>query len=86
VADAKTNFAAPGVEVDLAMLGYSRTWEGNPGIEWDEPRDVRRVEVDFEHESQIPPEDAVRIEYWVSSWPQRSACGWTKTDSPWQGE
>src|SRR5438045_1626420 len=27
-----------GEEVDLAAFGQARTWDGNPGVEWDEPR------------------------------------------------
>ncbi len=61
-------------------------WEGNPGIEWDEPRDVRQVEVEFPDARSVPLPNALRVEYWVSSWPPRWSGGWTKTDTPWQGE
>ena len=40
-------------------------------MEWDEPREVNSVEVDFPPGGRIPPPGSVRIEYWVSSWPPR---------------
>jgi hypothetical protein len=76
----------PGDEVDLAPFGHTTTWDGNPGVEWDEPRDVRRVEVDFPDGQCIPSGDALKVEYWVSSWPPQPSGGWTKTDTRWQGE
>ncbi|PYV26664.1 MAG: hypothetical protein DMG24_06570, partial [Acidobacteria bacterium] len=75
-----------GEEVDLAAFGQARTWDGNPGVEWDEPRVVRRVEVDFSGAGNVPAEGALSVEYWVSNWPPLPRGGWTKTDTPWQGE
>ena len=83
---ADPSLPSPGDEVDLALFGRESTWDGNPGVEWDEPRDLERVEADFQDETQIPSERAIRVEYWVSSWPALPAGGWTNTDSPWQGE
>ena len=34
----------PGDEINLAPFGHARVWDGNPGIEWDEPREILRVE------------------------------------------
>src|SRR5579859_1811958 len=76
----------PGDEVDLAPFGHARVWDGSPGIEWDEPREIRRVEVDFTDAQHVPAEGALSVEYWVSSWPPVPSGGWTKTDTPWQGE
>jgi hypothetical protein len=78
--------ARVGKEVDLAELGRQGIWEGYTGVQWDEPRDVKRVEIEFQEAVQMPPEDIVHLEYWVSSWPPKPAGGWTQTDSPWQGE
>lgn len=76
----------PGQEVDLVPFGHAKVWDGNPGVEWDEPRDVRRVELDFADERQIPTQEAIHPVYWVSSWPPRASGGWTATDTTWQGE
>ncbi len=76
----------PGDEINLAPFGHARVWDGNPGIEWDEPREIRRVEVDFTDAQHVPAESASSVEYWVSSWPPVPSGGWTKTDTPWQGE
>ncbi|HUY15420.1 MAG TPA: hypothetical protein VMX16_17590 [Terriglobia bacterium] len=75
----------PGEVVNLATFGRSKDWDGNPGIEWDEPRDVWRVEIDFAGSSQIPANDRVKLEYWVSTWPEVPGGGWTTVDDPWQG-
>ena len=74
----------PGDEVDLAPLGRAITSDGTQGVEWDEPRVVRRVVLDFD--GAPPAADAVKLEYWVSNWPPAPSGGWTKTDTRWQGE
>jgi hypothetical protein len=51
----------PGQDVDLAPFGHAKTWDGNPGVEWDEPRDIRRVEVDFSDASQRVLNSPARI-------------------------
>lgn len=76
----------PGQRVDLAAFGQSHSWDGNPGIEWDEPRAVRQIEVEFPDAHSVPPANALGVEYWVSNWPGLASGGWTKTDTPWQGE
>ncbi|PYV15042.1 MAG: hypothetical protein DMG21_16250 [Acidobacteria bacterium] len=75
-----------GEAVDLAAFGHPKSWDGNPGVEWDEPRDISRVEVDFPPSGPAPVAGSLKIEYWVSSWPPEPSGGWTKTDTPWQGE
>jgi hypothetical protein len=53
------------------------------GVEWDEPRQFREIEVRFRRDD-LPRE--VIPEYWVSSWPPpEGRGGWTRTDSPWNG-
>src|SRR5579885_1067735 len=79
-------YPTPGAEVDLASFGHSKRWDGNPVVEWDDPRDVCRVEVDFFNLKDIPSTDALQIEYWVRSWPPVPSGGWTKIDTPLQGE
>jgi len=78
--------AQPGKQADLAPFGHARSWDGNPGIEWDEPRDIRRVEVDFSSANSVPAAGALQVEYWVRSWPPHFRGGWTETESPWQGK
>jgi hypothetical protein len=75
-----------GQRMDLAAFGHSKMWEGNPGIEWDEAREVRQVEVEFPDAQSVPPSSTLSVEYWISSWPPHWSGGWTKTDTPWQGE
>jgi hypothetical protein len=76
----------PGQRVDLAAFGTSRVWDGRPGIEWDEPRAVRQIEVEFADAHSVPQGQSLALEYWVSNWPPLPSGGWTKTDTPWQGE
>ena len=59
--------AQPGEQADLAPFGHVRCWDGNPGVEWDEPRDIRRVEVAFADASSVPAAGALQVEYWVRS-------------------
>ena len=74
----------PGQAVDLAPFGHVKSWDGITGVEWDEPRDVNRVEVEFSNPAEIPAN--LKLEYWVASWPPKFRGGWTQTDSPWQGQ
>jgi hypothetical protein len=54
------------------------------GVEWDEPREFKRIEAEFASAVKV---DAVRLQYWVSTWPQvEGRGGWTATDSAWRGE
>jgi len=50
-----------GEEVNLAPFGHARAWDGNPGIEWDEPRDIRRVELDFADAQHVLAEAALSV-------------------------
>lgn len=76
----------PGEEVDVAAFGHLKSWDGSPGIEWDEPRDVWRVEIDFSTAGNVPSLNDLGVEYWVRSWPPVLSGGWTKIDTPAQGQ
>lgn len=63
--------------------------EWHLGLEWNEPRDVRRVVV--EYAGEIPPD--VRVQYWQKNWPTPaperlpgSRRGWIGRDDPWHGQ
>ena len=40
----KASARVPGEPVDLAPFGHAKTWDGSPGVEWDEPREMSGVE------------------------------------------
>jgi len=46
------------------------TWEEGRarGIRWEKPRNIRRLEVEFEEETRPPDPSSVRIEYWHRHW------------------
>lgn len=77
---------APGEEMDLVAFGKPKIWDGDAGVEWDEPRDVWRVEIEFSHAREIPPAGSVGVDYWVRSWPPVRSGGWTEIDTPSQGK
>mgnify|MGYP005850908861 CR=1 FL=1 len=60
-------------------------------LEWEEPRDIRRVVLEF---AAPPPDPAtVRIEYWRRNWPQvdpesldGTRRGWIGQDDPFHGQ
>lgn len=54
------------------------------GLEWEEPRQFRQVRALFD--THVAASD-VRLEYWVHNWPpEEGRGGWTRTDSPYNGE
>jgi hypothetical protein len=73
----------PGTSVNIAAFARQRTSDGQVGLEWDEPRVVRRVEIGFARNAPDP--STVHVDTWVSNWPPKPAGGWTKSDTPWQG-
>lgn len=75
--------AISGDPVDIANFARRQTSDQHVGLEWDEPRVIRRLEIDFEPNAPDPA--AVHIDIWVSNWPPKPAGGWTKSDSRWQG-
>ena len=53
-------------------------------VEWQHPRAVREVELEFADEP--PPPEAVRVEWWHRVWPDNGQGGWMKLDDPFNGE
>jgi hypothetical protein len=74
----------PGDRVDVAQFALSRTSDGHLGLEWDEPRVIRTVEIAFVE--KVPDPRAVHVDAWVSNWPPKPAGGWIKSDTRWQGD
>ena len=59
------------------------------GLEWDEPRDVNCVVIEFEGAVR----EGVRVEYWRKNWPTPAPerypgarRGWIRRDDPFNGE
>lgn len=73
-----------GDPVDVARFALSRTSDGHLGLEWDEPRVIRRVEIAFAETAPDP--GAVHVDAWVANWPPKPAGGWVKSDTRWQGD
>jgi hypothetical protein len=73
----------PGSSVNIAAFARQQTSHGQAGLEWDEPRVVRRLEITFARNAPDP--STVHVDTWVSNWPPKPAGGWTKSDTPWQG-
>jgi hypothetical protein len=72
-----------GDPVDIAAFARRQTSDQHVGLEWDEPRVVRRLEIPFA--GNAPDPATVHIDTWVSNWPPKPAGGWTKSDTRWQG-
>jgi hypothetical protein len=73
----------PSARVDLAQFALPRTSDGHLGLEWDEPRVIRTVEIAFI--GNAPDRATVHVDAWVSNWPPKPAGGWIKSDTRWQG-
>ncbi len=72
--------------VNLAEFGTPLSGENLLGVEWTNPRDVRRVAVQFAEGAQIPPADSLHLQWWASVWPNNGTGGWMRLDDPWNGE
>jgi len=66
------------------------TGEWQIGLEWREPRDVRRVTVRFARPDAVPRD--LRLQYWRHNWPNQAPerrpgarRGWIGRDDPWHG-
>ena len=87
--------------LDLAPSGRFTTWDGNEprrlaasagasgssnaGVEWDEERDIREIQVRYAGE----PAKGVRVQYWFRDWPYdppRMPSFEDPMDDPWQGQ
>ncbi|MBN1417591.1 MAG: hypothetical protein JXP34_02380 [Planctomycetes bacterium] len=57
---------------------------GGRGLQWDQARDLRVVQVVF---ARVPaPEAAIRLRYWFSKWPNEGQGGWKLLDDPFNGK
>lgn len=81
-----------GEMLDAAPFGETRydsaghTYE----VQWGEPRKIRRIEIEFAQDSELPAIHKVRVQYWHRVWdgepdpvlPETGACraGWTAVD------
>ncbi|MBI4586264.1 MAG: hypothetical protein HY717_19820 [Planctomycetes bacterium] len=64
----------PGQTVDVVPFGEIDRWESDGkdhGVFWEDARDLFRAEVEFAEAAAVPSPDAVHLEYWQSSWPER---------------
>jgi len=69
----------------------SESGKWHAGLEWEEPRDIRRVAVCFADADGIPAD--IVVQYWRRNWPtpgpeRRPGArrGWIGVDDPWHGE
>ncbi len=65
-----------------------RVWEGDDGqsmigLEWDEPRDVAEVEIEFRH--AIADREQIVVQYFQRHWPHAHQGGWAPLDDPFHG-
>jgi hypothetical protein len=85
-----------GEPVDVAPWGEQASWEGDGdiGLWWEDPRDIRSVVVSF---TERPPDPvAVRLQWWRSRWPESRVprdrpvgageSGWLHLGDLYQGE
>ncbi len=68
--------AEGGQPMNIVPFGEPTAWTGEggcwgAGVVWEDARDVFRVVVRFAEGAALPAPDAVRLEYWQSSWPER---------------
>jgi len=63
-----------GETADVAPFGEITRWNADHtdyGVMWEDPRDIFRVVVVFADPAGSASPDALRVEYWQSSWPKR---------------
>ncbi len=75
-------------ELERGADGWS-AWRGDDGqymiaVEWDEPRDVAEVNIEFRH--AIADRDQIRVQYWQHHWPSSAGGGWAPLDDPFHGK
>ncbi len=60
----------PGGAFDAAPFGFPlQKRDGKViGVQWAEPRKIRRVVVEFDKDAQLPPPEKVRLQYWQRIW------------------
>ncbi|MCX8038589.1 MAG: hypothetical protein N3D11_16355 [Candidatus Sumerlaeia bacterium] len=72
--------------VNLARFGTPLSGKDFLGVEWTNPRDVRRVALQFAEGAKIPPADSLHLQWWASVWPNNGTGGWMRLDDPWNGQ
>jgi len=62
------------------------------GVEWNEPRDVYKIQLTYKDDQSIPDANSVKVQYWQCSWPSPALerhkgayRGWVEVDDPWHG-
>lgn len=53
------------------------------GVEWDEPRDIAVVNIEFRH--AIAGRHEIRAQYFHNHWPHNGQGGWARLDDPFHG-
>jgi len=54
------------------------------GVEWDEPRDLAEVEIEFRH--AIAHREQIKVQYFQNHWPHEQAIGLVPPDDPFHGQ
>ncbi len=63
--------------------------EWNMGVRWNEERDIRQIEIDYEGKVPDAMAKETKIQYWFKEWPMEAPEDHViddKMDDPWQGE
>ncbi len=53
-------------------------------VEWNEPRDVRGVDLRFADQAAMPED--ITVEWWHHAWPDTGTGGWVRLDDPYNGK
>ncbi len=66
--------------------------ESHIGVEWNEPRDVYKIQVTYKDNQSVSDPNSVKVQYWQYSWPNPSPerwkgarRGWIEVDDSWHG-
>jgi hypothetical protein len=91
--------AQAGDAVDVAPFGALGRWDAKGkdyGVVWEDSRDIFRVAVKFAGSENAPEPQALRLEYWQSSWPRHriprdrasgaGSSGWLNVGDWFQGK
>jgi hypothetical protein len=89
----------PGDPVDVVPFGQPERRDAERkkyGVIWEDPRDIFRVVVRFDDAEAAPDPQAIRLEYWQSSWPRHriprdrpsgaGSSGWLNVGDWFQGK
>lgn len=75
-------------ELERGVDGWT-AWKGDDGqymigLEWDEPRDLAEVAIEFRH--AVADREQIRVQYWQHHWPNDARGGWAPLDDPFHGK